>query len=288
MHHLRALILGVIFAVSLTVPLSLRAVAIQPTGLCTDAKFLAQLSSDVKIFNGLGKALARVDTTAASYIAFAKLRYQLEDLSAPAGCETALTVITHLIGTTGDLLALNLAGLADTADSKVYGDFVSSTVLQRVTDLNTSATTLLIPASSSTTPATPQVRATASAATCTDPSLVKQVATDFAVISPGNQALKKPGDLIIQLIKIRYRDEDLTPPTGCEAVLKALAFGFNDAEDLVVGTLAGQADTANISVYNDFISARNSRDQALTAFLAPFLATLPQPVATVAATASQP
>ena len=79
---------------------------------------MAQVKTDMTSLNG-GSANA---------IAFIKLRYKYEDLTAPAGCEVGRALLIQSLAIPEDVAALSIMVKADSANASTYTDFLSNTV----------------------------------------------------------------------------------------------------------------------------------------------------------------
>jgi hypothetical protein len=117
------------------------------SGVCADTAYQAQIPADLK-------TLPSPDSTSAASIgstllATLKLRYQYEDATAPAGCDTARKDMVKLMSASEDILLAGAGLLADTANAAKYNDFMNKTVNPRgqklymtmLTDLGTAPAT---------------------------------------------------------------------------------------------------------------------------------------------------
>ena len=244
-------------------------------GTCGDANYII-------LFSTTGAAMKSLDLTKPSAVGAAllvliKARYQFEDNVVPAGCESAKPAVIQFLTTEEDSLYTVEAAQADTANKAAYSDAATAAA----TRIQTAGTA--VSASFASAVSTPDANApvgTASAApqVCSDATFVAQVKTDTAALNGGTLS----GVNIVPLIKLRYKYEDLTAPSGCEDGRTVLIQAFASVEDTVVMAVLAQADSANASTYTDFATNTiNPRNMALgkTALIA-FPSLAPTPAAT--------
>ncbi|MHB8749233.1 MAG: hypothetical protein ACYDBJ_08610 [Aggregatilineales bacterium] len=219
------------------------------TGTCTDSAYANPINS---VASALQTAdYAKPNTVGAVLISLISLRYQYEDATPPAGCESVRPVFLQYLALQEDSIYATLAAKIDTANKDAYTDIATNlgparyktivaalnAALANVT-VSDSATAAAVPMGAAAPAAAPQV--------CADAAFTAQVKTDTGSLTGGVANA-------VPVIKLRYKYEDLTAPAGCEAGRTILIQSFAFAEDYGALGIMAQADSANASTYTDFL-----------------------------------
>jgi hypothetical protein len=188
-----------------------------PAGTCTSSDYANPINYIVNLLQSA--SLSTPSAIGSVLIAVIRMRYQYEDATPPAGCESAQAVILKYLTVQEDGLYTAEAAKVDAPNKAAYNEILNNLAPARYKTeagaLNASLSNVQV-SNAATMPAVPPGAAsTAATQTCTDPAFTAQVKTDTASLS-GGFTTEAP------VIKLRYQYEDVTAPSGCEDGRKVL------------------------------------------------------------------
>ncbi len=215
---------------------------------CTDAAYVSPISN---IATALQNAdYAKPNTVGNVLMALISLRYQYEDAAPPTGCESVRPLFLQYLSVQEDSIYTTLAAKIDTANAAAYTDIGTNVAPPRYSTITNALLSTLANVTTTDAAMLPTQSATPNAAApqaCSDAAFAAGVKTDFASLKGGIPTG-------VTFIKLRYKYEDATAPSGCADgrtfVIQSLAI----AEDVAALSVMAQADSANAATYTGFLT----------------------------------